>query len=107
MGNVEMNKSQAGFKITRRDINNLRYADDIILTAESEELRSLLMKVKEEIEKAGLKVNILKTEIMASGTITSWQIEGEKEEAVTDFVFLGSKTIVDGDYNHEIKMLDP
>ena len=107
MGNVEMNKSQAGFKITRRDINNLRYADDIILTAESEELRSLLMKVKEEIEKAGLKVNILKTEIMASGSITSWQIEGEKEEAVTDFVFLGSKTIVDGDYNHEIKMLDP
>ena len=107
MGNAEMNKSQAGFKITRRDINNLRYADDIILMAESEELKSLLMKVKEEIEKSGLKVNILKTEIMASGSITSWQIEGEKEEAVTDFVFLGSKTIVDGDYNHEIKMLDP
>ena len=107
MGNVEMNKSQAGFKITRRDINNLRYADDIILMAESEEIKSLLMKVKEEIEKAGLKVNILKTEIMASGSITSWQIEGEKEEAVTDFVFLGSKIIVDADYNHEIKTLDP
>ena len=107
MGNAEMNKSQAGFKITRRDINNLRYADDIILMAESEELKNLLMKVKEEIEKAGLKVNILKTEIMASGSITSWQIEGEKEEAVTDFVFLGSKIIVDADYNHEIKTLDP
>ena len=107
MWNAGLDETQAGFKITRRDINNLRYADDIILTAESEELRSLLMKVKEEIEKAGLKVNILKTEIMASGSITSWQIEGEKEEAVTDFVFLGSKTIVDGDYNHEIKMLDP
>ena len=105
MGNAEMNKSQAGFKITRRDINNLRYADDIILMAESEELKNLLMKVKEEIEKAGLKVNILKTEIMASGSITSWQIEGEKEEAVTDFVFLGSKIIVDADYNHEIKTL--
>ena len=75
--------------------------------AESEELKNLLMKVKEEIEKAGLKVNILKTEIMASGSITSWQIEGEKEEAVTDFVFLGSKIIVDADYNHEIKTLDP
>ena len=76
--------------------------------AESEEeLKSLLMKVKEESEKVGLKLNIQKMKIMASGSITSWQIEGEKEEAVTDFVFLGSKTIVDGDYNHEIKTLDP
>ena len=107
MRNTGLEEAQAGFKITRRDINNLRYADDIILMAESEELKSLLMKVKEEIEKAGLKVNILKTEIMASGSITSWQIEREKEEAVTDFVFLGSKIIVDADYNHEIKTLDP
>ena len=87
-----------------RNINNLRYADDTTLMAESEEeLKSLLMKVKEESEKAGLKLNIQKTKIMASGPITSWQIDGETMETVTDFIFLGSKLIEDGDCNHEIK----
>ena len=95
--------NQAGIKIARRNINNLRYVDGTTLMAESEEeLKSLLMRVKEESEKAGLKLNIQKTKIIASSPITSWQIEGEKVEAVTDFIFLGSKITVDGDYSHEI-----
>ena len=104
MWNVRLNESQAGIKIARRNINNLRYADDITLMAESkEELKSLLMKVKEGSEKAGLKLNIQKTKIMASSAITSWQIDGEKEKTVTDFIFLGSQITTDGDYSHEIK----
>ena len=96
--------SQAGIKIARRNINSLGYADNITLMAENEkELKSLLMKVKEESDKTGLKLNIQKTKIIASGPITSWQIEGEKVEAVTDFLFLGSKIIADGDCSHEIK----
>ena len=92
------------FKIVGRNINNLRYADDTTLVAESEEeLKSLLMKVKEESEKADLKLNIQKTKIMASGPITSWQIDGETMDMVTDFIFLGSKISVDGDCSHEIK----
>ena len=95
---------QAGIKIARRNINNLRYADDTTLTAErEEELRSLLMKVKEQSEKDGLKLNIQETKIMASGPITSWQIDGETMERVTDFIFLGSKITVDNDCSHEIK----
>ena len=91
-------------KISRRNINNLRYADDAILMAESEEeLKSVLMKVKEESEKVGLKLNIQKTKIMASGPITSWQIDKETMETVTDFIFRGSKITADGDYSHEIK----
>ena len=94
-------EAQAGIKIARRNINNLRYADDTTLMAESgEELKSLLMKVKEESEKVGLKINIQKTKIMASGPITSWQIDGETMETVTDFIFLGSKITVDGDCSH-------
>ena len=97
-------KPQAGLKIARRNINNLRYADDTTLMAESEEeLKSLLMKVKEESGKVGLKLNIQKTEIMASGPITSWQIDGETVETVADFIFWGSKITEDGDCNHEIK----
>ena len=108
MRNSGVEKAQAGIKIAGRNINNLRYADNTTLMAENEEeLKSLLMKMKEESEKVDLKLNILKTKIVSSGPITSWQIEGEKEEAVTDFVFLGSKIIVDGDCNHEIKTLDP
>ena len=96
--------SQTGIKIARRNINSLRYADNITLTAENEEeLKSLLMKVKEESEKTGLKLNIKKTKIIASGPITSWQIEEEKLEAVTNFIFLGSKITTDGDCSHEIK----
>ena len=94
----------AGIKIAGRNINNLSYADDTILMAESEELKSLLMKVKAESEKVGLKLNIQKTKIMASGPITSWQIDGE---TVAGFIFLGSKITADGDCNHEIKMLTP
>ena len=95
---------QAGIKIARRNINNLRYADDTTLMAESEEeLKSLLMKMKEESEKAGLKLNIQKTKIMTSSPITSWQIDGETKEAVTDFIFLGSNIIAHGDCSHEIK----
>ena len=95
---------QAGIKIARRNINNLRYADDTTLMAESEEeLKSLLMKVKEESEKVGLKLNIQKTNSMASGPITSWQIDGETVETVTDFIFWGSKITADGDCSHEIK----
>ena len=94
----------AGIKIAGRNINNLRYADDITLTAESEEeLKSLLMKVKEESEKVGLKLNIQKTEIMASGPITLWEIDGERVETVRDFIFGGSKITADGDCSHEIK----
>ena len=104
MRNAELEEAQAGIKISRRNINNLRYADDTILVAESEEeLKSLLMKVKEESEKVGLKLNIQKTKIMAPGPITSWQIDGETMETVTDFIFLGSKITADGDCSHEIK----
>ena len=99
-----LDEAQTGIKITGRNINNLRYADDTTLMAESkEELKSLLMKVKEESEKVGLKVNIQKTKIMASGPITSWQIDGETMETVRDFIFLGSKITADGDCSHEIK----
>ena len=104
MINTGLGEAQAGIKIVRRNINNLRYADDTTLMAESEEeLTSLLMKVKEENEKAGLKVNIQKTKIMASSPITSWQIDGETMETVRDFIFLGSKIAIDGDCSHEMK----
>ena len=104
MRNAGLAKAQAGIKIAGRNINNLRYADDTTLKAENEEeLKSLLMKVKEESEKVGLKLNIQKAKIMASGPITSWQIDGETMETVTDFIFLGSKITADGDYSHEIK----
>ena len=104
MLNDGLNEAQAGIKIARKNINNLRYADDTTLMAESEEeLKSLLMKVKEESEKVGLKFNIQKTKIMASGPITSWQIDGETVETVADFIFLGSKITADGDCSHEIK----
>ena len=104
MRNTGLEETQAGIKIAGRNINNLRYADDTTLTAESEkELKSLLMKVKEESEKVGLKLNILKTKIMASGPITSWDIDGETVETVSDFSFLGSKITADCDCSHEIK----
>ena len=104
MRNAGLEEAQAGIKIARRNISNLRYADGTTLMAESEEeLKSLLMKVKEESEKAGLKLNIQKTKIMASGPITSWQIDGEKVETIIDFLSLGSKITVDGDCTHEIK----
>ena len=104
MGNTGLDKAQAGIKIARRNINNLRYADDTTLMAESEEeLKSLLMTVKEESEKVGLKLNIQETKIMASGPITSWQIDGETVEPVSDFIFWGSKIIADCDCSHEIK----
>ena len=104
MRNIGLDEAQAGIKIAGRNINSLRYSDDTTLTAESEEeLKSLLMKVKEEGEKAGLKFNIQKTKIMASGPITSWQTDGETMKTVTDFIFLGSKITVDGDCSHEIK----
>ena len=104
MWNAGLDEAQAGIKIARRNINNLRYADDTTLMAESkEELKSLLMKVKEGSEKAGLKFNIQKTKIMLSGPITSWQIDGETMETATDFIFLGSKVTADGDCSHEIK----
>ena len=98
-----MDESQAGIKIAGRNINNLRYADDTTLMAESKELKSYLMKVKEESEKSGLKLNIQKTKIMASGPITSWQIDRGAMETVTDFIFLGSKITADGKCSHEIK----
>ena len=108
MRNAELEEAQAGIKIARRNINNLRYADGTTLMAESEEeLKSLLMKVKEESEKVNLKLNIQKTKIMASGPITSWQIDGQTVETVSDFIFLGSKITADGDCNHEIKTLAP
>ena len=104
MRNSGLEEAQAGIKIARRNVNNLRYADDTTLMAESEEeLKSLLMKVKEESEKAGLKLNIQKTKIMASGLITSWEIAGETVETVSDFIFWGSKITADGDCSHEIK----
>ena len=104
MKNARLDEAQAGIKITRRNINNLIYADDATITAESEEeLKSLLMKVKEESEKAGLKLNIQKTKIMASSPITSWQIGGETMETVNSFIFLGPKITADGDCSHEIK----
>ena len=104
MWNPGLEEAQARIKISKRNINNLRYADDTTLMAESEEeLKRLLMKVKEESEKTGLKLNIQKTKIMASSTITSWQIDGETMETVTDFIFLGSKITADGDCKHEIK----
>ena len=103
MRNARLDEAQAGIKISRRNINNLRYADDTTLMAESEEeLKSLLMKVKKS-EKVGLKLNIQKTKNMASGPITSWQIDGETMETVTDFIFLGSKITADGDCSHKIK----
>ena len=104
MQNTRMEKAQAEVKIARRNINNLRYADDTTLMAESkEELKSLLMNVKEESEKAGVKLNIQKTKIMVFGCITSWQIDGETMETAWDFIFLGSKITADGDCSHEIK----
>ena len=103
MRNAGLEEAQAGIKIAGRNINNLRYADDTTLMAGSEELKSLLMKVKEESEKVGLKLNIQKTKIMASSPITSWQIDGETVETVADFIFLGSKITADGDCSHEIK----
>ena len=104
MRNAGLDEAQAGIKIARWNINNLRYTDDTILMAESEEeLKSLLMKVKEESDKVGLKLNIQKTKIMASGPITSWEIDGETVETVSDFIFLDSKITADGDCTHEIK----
>ena len=104
MQNARLDEAQAEIKIARRNINNLRYANDSTLVAESEEeLKNLLMKVKEKSEKAGLKLNIQKTKIMASGPITSWEIDGETMETVSDFIFLGSKITADGDCSHEIK----
>ena len=104
MRNVGLEEAQAGIKIAGRNLNNLRYADDTALMAESEEeLKSLLMKVKEESEKVGLKLNIQKTKIMASGPITSWQIDGETVKTVANFIFLGSKITADSDCSHEIK----
>ena len=102
MRNAGLQEAQAGIKIAGRNINHLRYADDTTLMAESEKLKSLLMKVKKENEKVGLKLNIQKTKIMASGP-TSWQIDGETVETVADFIFLGSRITADGDYSHEIK----
>ena len=104
MRNAGLEETQAGIKIARRNINHLRYADDTTLMAESEEeLKSLLMKVKEESGKVGLKLNIQKTKIMASGPITSWQIDGETVETVANFIFLGSKITADDDCSHELK----
>ena len=103
MRNAGLEEAHAGIKIAGRNINNLRYADDTTLMVESEELKHLLMTVKEESEKVGLKLNIQKTKIMASGPITSWQIDGKTVETVLDFIFLGSKITEDGDCSHEIK----
>ena len=103
MRNAGLEEAQAGIKIAGRHINNLRYTDDTTLLAESEELKSLLMKVKEKSEKVGLKLNIQKTKIMASGPITSWEIDGETVEPVSDFILGGSKITADGECSHEIK----
>ena len=103
MQNAGLSEAQAEIKIARRNINNLRYADETTLMAESEELKSLLVKMKEESEKVGLKLNIQKTKIMASGPITSWEIDGKRMEMVRDVIFLGSKITADGDCSHEIK----
>ena len=105
MRNVGLDEAQAGIKVAGRNINNLRYADDTTLIAESKELKSLLMKVKEESEKVGLKLNIQETKIMASGPITSWQIDGEIMETVRDLIFWGSKITADGDYTMKLKHL--
>ena len=108
MRNARLDEAHAGMQIAGRNINNLRYADDTTLMAESEEeLKSLLMKLKEESKKVGLKLNIQTTKIMASGPITSWQIDGETMETMTDFIFLGSKIIANGECSHEIKTLTP
>ena len=107
MQNAVLDEAHARIKIARRNINNLRQADDTTLMTESEELKTLLMKVKEESEKGGLKFNIQKTKIMASGPITSWQIDGETMETVRNFILRGSKITADGDCSHEIKMLAP
>ena len=107
MRNTGLDEAQAGIKIAGRNINNFRYADDTTLLAESEELKSLLIKVKEESEKVGLKLNVQKTKMMESGPITSWQIDGETMETVTAFIFLGSKITADGDCSHEIKRCLP
>ena len=103
MRNARLDEAQAGIKVARRNINNLRYANNTMLMTKSKELKSLLMKVKEENGKVGLKFNIQKTKIMASGPITSWQRDGYTMETVIDFIFLGSKITVDGDYSHKIK----
>ena len=103
MRNAGLNEAQAGIRIAGRNINNFRYTDDITVMAEREELKSLLMKVKEESENVGLELNIQKTKIMASDPITSWEIDGETMETVTDFIFLGSKITADDDCSHEIK----
>ena len=103
MRNAGLDEAQAGIKIARRNINNLRYADTTLTAESEEELKSLLMKVKEESEKAGLKLNIQKTNILTSGPITSWQIDGETMQTVTDFIFLGSKITANGDSSHEMK----
>ena len=103
MRNAGLEETQAGIKIAERNINNLRYADDTTLMAESEELKSLLMKMKEKSEKVGLNLNIQKMKIMAPGPITSWEIDGEAVETVSDFIFLGSKITADGDCSHEIQ----
>ena len=103
MSNARLDEAQAGIKIARRNINNLWYADNTTLMAEKEELKSLLMKVKEESETVGLKLNIQKTKIMAFSPITSWEIDGETVETVADFIFLGSRITADGDCSHEIK----
>ena len=107
MRNAGLDEAQAEIKIAGRNSNNLRYADDTTLMAESKKLKSLLMQVKEESEKVGLKLNIQKMKIMASGPITSWEIDGETMETVTDFTFFGSKITADGDCRHEIKTLAP
>ena len=107
MQNARLDEKQAGIKMARRNINNLRYADDTTLMAESEEELKSLLKVKEESKKAGLKLNIQETKIMASGSTTSWQIDGETVETETDFLFLGSKITADGDCSHEIKRCLP
>ena len=108
MRNAGLEESQAGFKIAGRNINNLRHADDMTFITESEgELKSLLMKVKEESEKVGSKLNIQKTKIIASGPITSWEIDGKTVETMSDFIFGGSKITANGDCSHEIKMLTP
>ena len=103
MRNAGLDEAQAGIKTAKRNISNLRYADDTLMAESKEELKSLLMKVKEKSEKVGLKLNIQKTKIMASGPITSWQIDGETMETVTDFILGGSKITADGDRRHEIK----
>ena len=107
MGNAGLDKAEAGIKISGRNVNNLTYADNTTLMAGSKELKSLLMKVKKESEKAGLKLNIQKTKIKASGPTTSWQIDGEIVETVSDFISLGSQITADGDCSHDIKTLTP